>query len=67
MGNGEALDTSVMSLYEGEKTTVGVDFELSEKFELKVWMHQISVFTLFLLTVVVDVVTEVSREGMISD
>ena len=29
-----------MSLYEGAKTRVRVDFELSEEFEVKVGMHQ---------------------------
>ena len=30
---------SVMSLYEGAKTRVGVDSELSEEFEVKLGMH----------------------------
>ena len=33
----------VMSLYDGAKTRVRVDSELSEEFEAKVWMHQGSV------------------------
>ena len=35
----EVFIRSVMSLYEGEKTRVGVDFELSEEFEVAVGMH----------------------------
>ena len=35
----KVLVRSVMSLYEGEKTRVGVDSELSEEFELKVSMQ----------------------------
>ena len=36
----EVLDRSVMSLYEGAKTWVRVDSELSEELEVKVGMHQ---------------------------
>ena len=44
----EVLVRSVMSEYEGAKTMVGVDFELSEEFEAKVGMHQGSVLSPFL-------------------
>ena len=50
-----------MSLYEGANARVIVDSELSEEFEVKVGMHQGSVQSPFLLTVVVDVVTEFAR------
>ena len=40
-----------------------MDTELSEKFEVKVGMHQGSVLSPFLSTVVVDVVTEFARGG----
>ena len=50
-----------MSLYEGAKTIVRVDAELSEKFEVKVGMHQGSVLSPFLFAVVLDVVTEFPR------
>ena len=36
----EVLARSVMSLYEGTKTRVRVDSELSEEFEVNVGMHQ---------------------------
>ena len=36
----EVLVRSVISLYEGANTRVRVDSELSEEFEIKVWMHQ---------------------------
>ena len=42
-------------------TSVRVDSELSEEFEVKVWMHQGSVLSPFLSAVVVDVVTEFAR------
>ena len=53
----------MMRLYEGTKTRVRVDCEMSEEFEVKVWMHQGSVLSPFLFAVVVDVVTKFGREG----
>ena len=50
-----------MPLYEGAKTRVRVDSELLEELEVKVGMHQGSVLSPFLFTVVVDVVTELDR------
>ena len=58
----EVLIRSVMSLYEGAKTRVRVDSELSEEFEVKVEMHQGSVLSPFPLTVVVDIVTDLARK-----
>ena len=49
-----------MNLYEGAKTRVRLDSELSEVFEVKVGMHQGSVLSPFLLAFVVDVVTELA-------
>ena len=57
---------SVMSLFEGAKTMVGVDSELSEEFEVKVGMYQGSVLLPFLLALVV-VVTEFTRAGALSE
>ena len=54
----DVLVRSVMSLYEGAKTRLRVDSELSEEFEVKVGMHQGSVLLPFLFALVVDVVTE---------
>ena len=53
----DVLVRSVMSMYEGVKTRVRVESELSEEFEVKVWMLQGSVLSPF-FAVVVDVVTE---------
>ena len=58
----EVLFRSVMSLYEGENTSVRVDSGLSEEFDVKVGMHQGSVLSPFLFAVVVDVVTEFAIE-----
>ena len=63
----DTLARSVMSLYEGAKTRVCVDSELSKEFEVNVGIHQGSVLLPFLFAVVVDVVTESSREGAISE
>ena len=50
----EVLVRSVMSLYEGAKTSIRVESELSDEFEVKVGMHQGSVLLHFLFAVVVD-------------
>ena len=47
-GISEVLCRSVMSLHEGAKTRVWVDSQLSEEFEVKVWMHQGCVLSPFL-------------------
>ena len=57
----EVLVRSVMSLYEGAKTRVRVDSELSEEFVVRVGMHQGSVLSPFLFALVVDFVTEFFR------
>ena len=48
-------------------TRIRVDSELSEEFEVKVWMHQGSVQSPFLLELVADVVTEFAKEGVLSE
>ena len=57
----EVFIRSVMSLFEGAKTRVRVDCELSEEFAVKVGMHQGSVLSPFLFALLVDFVTEFSR------
>ena len=44
-----------------------MDCELSEEFEVNVEMHQGSMLSPFLFAVVVDVVTELAREGVLSE
>ena len=63
----EVLARSVMSLCEGEKTIVRVDVELSLEFKVKLETHQGSVLSAFLFAVVVDVVTELAGDGVISE
>ena len=55
-----------MSLYEGAKTTIRVDSELLEEFEVNVGMPRGSVLSPFLFAVVVNVVTEFPRVGALS-
>ena len=57
----EVFVRSVMSLYEGAKTRVREDSELSEEFEVKVRMRQGPVLPPILFALVVDVVTELAR------
>ena len=59
----EVLIRSVMSLYDGAKTRVRVDSELSEEFEVKAGMQQGFVLLPFLFALVVDFVTELARGG----
>ena len=58
---------AVMSLYEGAKTRVRVGLELSEEFEVKVGVHQRSVLSPLVFAIVVDVVTESVRNGLMSE
>ena len=62
----EVLVRSVESVYEGAKSWVRVDSELSEEFEVVVGMHQGCVLSHFLSSVLVDVVTEFAREVALS-
>ena len=66
-GISDVLVRSVLSLYEGAKTRVRMDTELSEEFEVKEGKHQGSVLSPFLLALVVDVVTVFAREGALSE
>ena len=54
----EVMVRAVMSLYEGVKTRVRVGQELSEEFEVKVGVHQGSVFSPLIFAIVVAVVTK---------
>ena len=54
-------------MYEGAKTGVRVGLELSEEFEVKVGVRQGSVLSLMVFAIVVDVVTENVRIGLMSE
>ena len=67
-GKQEVFFLSVMRLYEGAKTRVRVDSELSEEFEVKVGMMlQASMLSPYLCAVALDVVNELTREGVQSE
>ena len=57
---------AVVSLHDGAKTRVRVGLELSEEFEVKVCVHQASAFSPLLFAIVVDVITESVRNGLMS-
>ena len=66
-GIAEVLATSVMSLYEGAKTGVRVESELSEVYEAKLRRQQGSVLSPFPFSVVVDVVMDRARDDVLSE
>ena len=63
----EALVTAVMSLYKGARTKVKVGTPFSEEFEVNVGVHQESVLSPLLFAIVVDVVTNEIKEGMLQE
>ena len=63
----EAMVRAVMSLYEGAKTRVRVGLELSQEFEVKVVVHQGSALSPLLFAIMVDMITESVRNGLMSE
>ena len=63
----EVLVRSVIGLYEGARTRVRVDSELSKEFYLNVEVHHGSVLSPFLSAMVVDVVTQLAGEGSLGE
>ena len=49
-----------MSLYERTNTRVRVYSELSDEYEVELWVHQESLRSPFIFIVVVDIVTELA-------
>ena len=60
----EAMVRAVMSLYEDAKTKLRVGLELSEEFKVKVGVHQESALSPLLFAIVVDVIMESVRNGL---
>ena len=61
----EALVTAVMSLYKAARTKVKDGTHLSEEFEVYIGVHQGSHLSPLLFAIVVDVVTDKIKEGML--
>ena len=68
-GLSEIIVWAVMSLYDGAKTRVRVRSAYSEEFEVhvKVGVHQGSVLSPLLFAIVVDVITENARRGVVNE
>ena len=63
----EAMVRAGMSLHGGAKTRVRVGLELSEEFEVKVGVHQGSTLSPLLFAMVVDLITESVRNGLMGE
>ena len=66
-GLSEIIVRAVMSLYDGAKTRVRVGSAYPEKFDVRVGVHQGSVLSPLLLAIVVDVITENARRGVVNE
>ena len=66
-GLSKVVVRAVMSLYDGAKTRVRVGSAYSEEFEVKVGVHQGSVLSPLLFAIVVDVITENARRGLVNE
>ena len=66
-GLSEVIVWPVMSLYDGAKTRVRVGFAYSEAFEVKVGVHQGSLLSPLLFAIVVDVIRENAKRGVMED
>ena len=66
-GLAEVLVQAVMSLYESSRTKVRVGSGTSDEFGVRVGVHQGSVLSPLIFAIVVDVVTEHTREGLLNE
>ena len=63
----EVMVRAVMTLYDGANTRVRVGSAYSEEFEVKVGVRQRSVLSPLLFPIVVDVITENARRGVVNE
>ena len=63
----EVMVWAAMSLYDVAKTRVRVGSAYSEEFEVKAGVHQGSVLSPLLFAIVVDVITENVRKGVVNE
>ena len=66
-GLSEVIVWAVMSLYNGAKTRLRVGSAYSEEFEVNVGVHQGSVLSPLLFAIILDVVTENARRGVVNE
>ena len=66
-GLSEVMNWAVMSLHDGAKTRVRVGSAYSEKFEVKVGVHQGSVLSPLLFAIVANVITQNARRGVVNE
>ena len=66
-GLSEVIVRVAMSLYDGAKTRMRVGSAYSEEFEVKVGVHQGSVLSPLLFAIVVNVITENARRGVVNE
>ena len=66
-GISEEMTWAVMSLYDGAKTRVRVESAYSEEFKVKAGVHQGSVLSPLLFAIVVDVITENAKRGVVNE
>ena len=66
-GLSEVIVRAIMSLYEGAKTRAKVVSSYSEEFEVGAGVHQGSLLSPLLFAIVVDVITENARRGVVNE
>ena len=66
-GLAEVLVQAVMSLHEGSRTKVRVGSGTSDEFGVTVGVHQESALSPLIFAIVVDVVTQHAREGLLNE
>ena len=66
-GLSEVMGWAVMNLSDGVKTRARVGSAYSEEFKVKVGVHQRFVLSPLLFAIVVDVITEIEKRGVVNE